>query len=123
MFVLLAIAVPVTLALRLCYRHSRGIEVCLHNVDSEPLHAGIVAVSSDVAPRMYTLADLAPNATVCVWVEPEGEASIDVTFRLPTGASKPILLDGYVESGYTGSISADVTASGARAIKRDIDFF
>lgn len=118
-----AIAVPTALAARFAYRHFRGIEVCVHNVDSEPLRAGQVAVTSSTAKKLYAIGDLAPNHKACVWIRPEGEADVSVTFATATGRSKPIVLDGYVESDNYGSIAADVTADGARGIKRDITIY
>ena len=106
-----------------CYRHLRGIEVCLSNVDTQPLRSGEVAVRSSLSTRTYPVGDLAPAASACIWVKADNEASVDVTFILTSGAPKVIPLNGYIESGYSGSISAEVTGEGARSIKADIDFF
>ncbi len=120
---LAALTVVVVLVLRGCYRHFRGIEVCLRNVDSQPLRSGVVAVRSSISTRTYAVGDLSPADKTCVWVNADNEASVDVTFTTQSGAPKVIPLNGYIEPGYSGWISADVTADGARTINKDIDFF
>jgi hypothetical protein len=121
--VLAWVSLVVGLVLHRCYRHFRGIEVCLHNVDTQPLHAGQVTVRSRVSARGYAIGDLTPAASSCVWVNADNEAAVEVTFTLPSGAPKVIPLNGYIEPGYSGWISAEVTAEGARSIKQDIDPF
>jgi hypothetical protein len=118
-----AVVVVLGLVVHRCYRHFRGIEVCLRNVDSHPLQSGEVAVRSSDSTRSYAIGDLAPAETACVWVKATNEASVDVTFTRPSGARKVIPLHGYIEPGYSGWISAEVTVDGARTIKEDIDFF
>ncbi|MBL0216568.1 MAG: hypothetical protein IPQ07_22130 [Myxococcales bacterium] len=121
--VLATVSLVVGLVLHRCYRHLRGIEVCLENVGSQPLRSGQVAVRSSISTRTFPVGDLTPAASACVWVEADNEAHVDVTFTLPSGALKVIPLHGYIEPGYSGWISAEVTSEGARSIKQDIDFF
>jgi hypothetical protein len=121
--VVAAVAVVVALVLHRCYRHFRGIEVCLRNVDTQPLHSGEVAVRSSISTRSYSVGDLAPASTACIWVSTDNEASVDVTFTTSNGASKVIPLNGYIEPGYSGWISAEVSADGARDVKDDIDLY
>jgi hypothetical protein len=120
---LAALTLVVALVLHRCYRHFRGIEVCLRNVDGQPLGSGQVAVRSSISNRTYPIGDLAPGDKTCVWVKADNEASVDVTFTTPSGAAKVMPLNGYIEPGYSGWISADVAADGARSINEDIDFF
>lgn len=120
---LATVSVVVGLALHRCYRHFRGIEVCLRNVDSRPLRSGEVAVRTSISTRLYAIGDLAPGDTACAWVKADNEASIDATFTTPSGAAKVIPLNGYIEPGYSGWLSAAVTAEGARTIDEDIDLF
>jgi hypothetical protein len=119
---LTAVAVIVALMARRCYRQSRGIEVCLHNVDTRPLRSGEVTVTSSRSTRRYAVGELAPRATGCVWVKADDEASVDVTFTTTSGAPITSQLDGYIEQGYWGWISADVAADGAREIKQDLHY-
>jgi len=121
--VVAAVAAVAAVVLHRCYRHFRGIEVCVRNVDTQPMHSGEVTVTSSLSTRRYSIGDLAPSNRSCVWVKADNEASVDVTFALPGDKSKTIPLDGYIEPGYSGSISAEVTAEGARDIKRDVDLF
>jgi hypothetical protein len=111
------------LGVRRCYRHFRGIEVCVRDVDTQPLRSGDVAVRTRSSTKSYALGDLAPTATACVWVKPDGESSVDVTFTVPSGAHETIPLNGYIEPGNNGWISADVTRDGARTIEEDINPF
>jgi hypothetical protein len=120
---LAAIGVVLGLAIHRCYRHFRGIKVCLHNVDSRPLRATDVVVRSRFSSRSYQIGDLTPGDTACVWVKANDEAGVITTFRTPSGASKVIELDGYVEQSYSGYISAEVTVEGEPTIDQDIDYF
>jgi hypothetical protein len=120
---LAALSVVVGLLVHRCYRHFRGIEVCLRNVDSRPLRRGEVAVRSDMSTTLYAIGDLAPAETACVWVKGASEASIDVTFTMPAGEVKVMPLNGYVEQSYSGWISADVAADGARNVQENIEFY
>jgi hypothetical protein len=121
--VMAAVVVVVGLMLHRAYRHFRGIEVCVRNVDNQPLRSGEVTVTSSLSTRRYSIGDLSPAGRSCVWVKADNEAGVDVTFAIPGDKSKTIPLDGYIEPGYSGSISAEVTAQGARDIKRDIEPF
>jgi hypothetical protein len=121
--VLAAVVVGVGLVLHRVYRHFRGIEVCVRNVDNQPLRSGEVNVTSSLSTRRYSIGDVAPSNKSCVWVKADNEASVDVTFAIPGNKSKTIPLDGYIEPGNSGSISAEVTAEGARDIKRDVDLY
>jgi hypothetical protein len=119
---LAAVSVVVGLVLHQCYQHYRGIEVCLRNVDSKPLRAGEVAVRSSISTRLYWVGDLAPGDRACVWVKPDNEASVDVTFTTQAGKAKVMPLNGYVEQTNRGWISADVASDGAQNVREDIRF-
>jgi hypothetical protein len=80
-------------------------------------------VRSSISTRTFPVGDLAPASEACVWVNADSEASVDVTFKMPSGAEKAIPLNGYIEQGYSGWISAEVTPEGARSIKKNIDMF
>jgi hypothetical protein len=121
--VLAAAAVAAAFLLHRVYRHFRGIEVCVRNVDSQPLRSGEVAVRTRRTARQYQLGDLGQGNKACVWVKADNEASVDVTFKTRNGESKVIPLHGYIEPGYSGWISAEVTAEGARDIKHDVDLY
>ena len=123
MVVLAAVIVLAGLVLRRCSRHVRGIEVCVQNVDRQPLRSGEVAVKSSLSTRRYTIGDLAQAHRACVWVKADKEASVDVTFKTPNGTSRVIPLSGYIEPGYSGWISAEVTGEGARSVHDDIDVY
>lgn len=118
-----ALTLVVAQVLHRCYRHFRGIEVCLRNVDGQPLGSGQVSVRSSISTRTYPVGDLAPGDKSCVWVKADDEASVDVTFTTPGGTATAMPLNGYIEPGYSGWISAEVTVAGARSIKENIDFF
>jgi len=121
LLVLATVVLVAGLVLHRCSRHFRGVEVCLHNVDSQPLRSGEVAVRSSLSTRLFEVGDLAPSATACVWVKADNEASVDVTFAMPGRAPEVIQLDGYIEPGYSGSISAEVTGDGARSVKNNVE--
>lgn len=113
----------VGLVLHRVYRHFRGIEVCVRNVDDQALRSGEVTVTSSLSTRRYSIGDLRKGRKACAWVKADNEASVAVTVKTPNGTSKVIPLHGYIEPGYSGWISAQVTADGARDIKHDIDFY
>ena len=118
-----ALAALATFVLYRCYRHLRGIEVCLHNVDSQPLRSVEVSAESSISTRWFAVGTLEPDETSCVWVKADHEATVRATFMTPSGTVTVVPLAGYVEQGYSGWISADVTAGGGRSIEQAIDFF
>jgi hypothetical protein len=80
-------------------------------------------VKSSLSTRSHRVGDLFPDETACVWVKADNEASIELTFMAPDGASKVIPLHGYFEPGESGWISAEVTVEGSRTIDSNIDPF
>lgn len=113
-----ALLVVAGFVLHRCYRHYRGIEVCVKNVDGQALLSGQVQVKATYSSRDYLIGDLAPGAEACVWVKADHESAVAVRFA---ASRKEIWLDGYIEPGYSGSISAEVTATGARSIRSHVD--
>lgn len=123
LLVLGGLLMVLALALHQCYRHFRGIEVCVHNVGTQTLRSSKVVVTSSISTRAYAVGDLPRDDTTCVWVKADSEASVDFRFTAPSGVSKATPLNGYIEPGYSGWISADVTVDGARAIEQKFDSF
>lgn len=114
------IAVLVSFCVHECYVRARGIQVCVRNVDTRPLHAEVVMASSQ-AKRAQPLGELASGKGACVWVEPVGEASIKLTVTNESG-SKSVTLEGYVEPSAHGSMTVDMSASEMRITERNVDY-
>jgi len=118
---LAVVALIVSFGIHECYVRMRGIQVCVRNVDSRPLR-GDVILSSSTANRAHSLGELAPGKGACVWVQPVGEATIELTLT-SEATSKTVEIEGYVETSAHGSISVDVTADGVRRIDRRVSDF
>lgn len=86
------------------YLH-RGLNVRIHNADAQALRSVVVRVTGN----SYLLGDLPPGSTVSVRVEPTGESSVHIEFQDSAGHSKSLNADVYLESGYQGTLSLDVT--------------
>jgi len=110
--VLLLALVGGGLAIRSCYLHRRGVEVRLRNVENIPLRSVTVAIRGD----SYAVGDLAPGATASVWVKPTSECTVEVSYASARGEVKPAPLGDYIEPGYGGWISADLTATEPRDV-------
>ena len=100
------------LAVRSCYQHRRGVEVRLSNVEPAPLRSVTVTVTGD----SVVIGELAPGATASVWVKPTAECHVEVSYAAATGDVKHVAVGDFVEPGFGGWISADLTATDARDV-------
>jgi len=69
-----------------------------------------------VTGHSYALGDLAARATTSVWVHPTGDSGVEVSVTDQAGQVKRLPEFGYIEPGYRGWISADLTSVGVRHI-------
>src|SRR5688572_13679738 len=65
-------------------------------------------VRVEVTGRAYAIGDLQPGESRSVRVRPKGESHIVLRYVDPNGATQAVTVDCYFESGYSGSIAADV---------------
>lgn len=79
------------------------VMVDLKNVGAEPMLGVVVHVTG----ASYPVGDLAPGASVRVPVQPKGESHVEIAHS--TG--QRLVVDCYLESGYTGTLEADVTSA------------
>lgn len=114
-----ALVVVVMIGARWCYRHTRGVEVRVHNVDQQPLHSVVVLVTG----RQYEIGDLAPGATDAVFVKPTSESGVAFSLVDRDGHQVHLNAGGYFEPGNTGAISVDINAHGARRVEQDIQLY
>jgi hypothetical protein len=91
------------------------------NVDSQRLLS--VVVTSSTLTQEEKIGDLSSGHRSCVWVNADNEASVSVSYRMQSGASIVVPLYGYIEPGYTGWISAEVSSNGAHTITEDVDSY
>jgi hypothetical protein len=115
--VLIAVVCVAVLGIRWYRQHSRGVEIRLHSVANSPLRSVTVAVTGN----SYALGDLAPGQTTSVWVAPTSESGVDVSFATASGGVKHAALSGYIEPGYSGWISADLTTNEAVNIEDHVE--
>jgi hypothetical protein len=116
---LAAVIVCGVLALRWCHQHSRGVEIRLHNVERSTLRSLKVSVTGN----SYPVGDLDPGATTSVWVKPTSESGVDVSFVTSAGQVTQVPVHGYIEPGYSGWISADLTTVGARNVEDHVELY
>lgn len=89
-----------------------GVTFSLSNV-------GITAMESvtvQVIGRSYPLGDLAPGSSKSIKVDPTGESHIELVFS----GTRRLTIDCYVESGYKGKITAEVTPEKVVSVKSDL---
>lgn len=65
-------------------------------------------VRVEVTGGAYPIGDLQPGEKRSVRVRPKGESHIVLRYADPDGATHAVDVDCYFESGYSGSIAADV---------------
>lgn len=81
-----------------------GIQVTIHNNDSQPLRSVVVHVTG----ASYNLGDIAPGASAQTAVHVTGESNLEVEFRDTNGQTQRLNAGGYFESGYRGTIQVTI---------------
>jgi hypothetical protein len=89
-----------------------GVTVNVKNVGNEPMIAVVVHVSSN----SYPVGNIVPGEMKSVVVKPHGETDV----RLEQQGHDPLVVDIYLESGYTGSVTAEITPTLVVNVRHDI---
>ena len=111
--------VAVVLAARWCYQHTRGVKIRVRSVDKQSLRSLAVRVTG----AHYEVGDLAPGATTSVYVKPSGDSGVTFSFKMADGAKKSTRETGYFEPGNSGTITVDLSGTGATIIDEKIEFY
>jgi hypothetical protein len=82
-----------------------GIRVTVTNVGSDPLRDAAVITPGE---RASPLGELQPGMVKSVLVWPRGTGQIELRFQNGLEQPTSLILDGYVESGYAGTIDVHV---------------
>ena len=93
------LAIPASLLIR-----TPGVKAVVTNTGTTAMRD----VSVEVTGRSYAIGDLQPGETRSVRVRPTGESNIVLRYVDPNGANQAVTVDCYFDSGYSGSITADV---------------
>lgn len=89
-----------------------GVTVNVKNVGNEPMIGVVVLVSSN----SYPVGNIVPGEMKSVVAKPHGETDV----RLEQQGHDPLVVDIYLESGYTGSVTAEVTPTSVVNMRHDI---
>lgn len=99
----LAVAVVVALLIGVRFLFQEGVTVTVRNVGSEPMIGVVVHVTGN----FYAIGDIASGESKVVKVKPRGDSHIELEHQ----GHPRLVLDCYFETGYNGSITAEVTVS------------
>lgn len=105
MIAIVAIATTV-----LFFRNQLTVE--LTNVGTEPMHGLVIHVTG----ASYSVGELAPGARKTIPVSPSGESHIE----LEQSSGRRLVVDCYFESGYSGTISAEVSFARVVSVKCNV---
>ena len=111
--------IALVLAARWFYQHTRGVQIRLRNVDKQPLRSLVVLVTGS----NYPLGDLAPGATTSVYVKPTGDSGVAFSFRTIDGAAQHTRETGYIEPENSGTMTIDLSRSGASILKEKLELY
>ena len=85
-----------------------GVAFTLENAGSKPLRTVVVKVTG----RSYELGEMAPGTIKMTTLHPAGESHIELEFS----PGRRLIIDCYIEPGYSGSIRAKVTSQAVVAV-------
>jgi hypothetical protein len=85
------------------------VKVTVRNVDPQQT---LRAVTVHVTGASYRIGDVLPGKSASVRVNARGESAVTINFVRPDGNLAAANVDCYLESGYRGSIRADLDATG-----------
>ena len=97
----LAVAVVVALLIGARFLFQEGVTLTIRNVGGEPMIGVVVHVTGN----SYAIGDIASGESKVVKVKPHGESHVELEHQ----GHPRLVLDCYFETGYSGSITAEVT--------------
>lgn len=101
------------IAIFIGWKRTSGVAFSLTNVGTVTMKA----VTVHVTGSSYLVGDLGPGATKKIDVNPAGESHIEVAFS----DSRRLIIDCYIEDGYGGRITAEVTPEKVISVKSMIE--
>lgn len=81
-----------------------GVTVTVHDAGTSPL----VDLQVHVTGKSYDLADIASGSMKKCRVNPTSESHVEISYRLPDGKTELHSVDCYFESGYRGTVDAEI---------------
>ena len=84
-----------------------GVTAIVKNTGTTPLSSAIVAVTG----KTYGIGDIPPNRSASVVVRPQGDSRMTIEYRDAAGTQYSLPVDCYLESGFRGSITVDVSGN------------
>ena len=97
-------------------RSLSGVKVEIVNLGP----AAMKNVSVDVTGGSYLVGDIPAGTSNWVKVKPRGESSVEIKHDDNTGKQHTLFIDTYIESGYSGKITAQVKNGKITLIKQNI---
>ncbi len=85
-----------------------GVTVAVRNSGATSLHDFHVHVTG----RTYELGDISSGAIKKCKVRPNGESHVEISYRLTDGTMRRHTVDCYFESGYRGTVDAEIGDGG-----------
>lgn len=84
-----------------------GVTATVKNSGSSPLNGVVVIVTG----KTYSAGNIQPGQSVSVVVNPQGASQLTIEYSDPTGIQHSLPVDCYFESGYSGSITVEVSTN------------
>lgn len=88
------------------------LTVVIKNVGAEPMRGVVVHVTG----ASYPVGVLAPDARKTIVVQPKGESHVEIE----QSPGQRLVVDCYFESGYSGTVTANVTPDKVIAVKSEV---
>jgi hypothetical protein len=107
LFIGLAIVVATSLVLP-----AAGVTVVVANVGTEPMREVVVHVTG----ASYPIGELAPGARASVVAKPKGDSHVEIG----QSSGPRLIVDCYFESGYSGTVTAEVTSVKVLAVNSEV---
>jgi hypothetical protein len=81
-----------------------GVTVTVHNGGISPL----VGLQVHVTGKSYDLGNITSGSTKKCKVSPTSESHVEISYQLPDGTTRRHTVDCYFESGYRGTVEAEI---------------
>jgi hypothetical protein len=98
------------------YFLNRGIRVGVRNSDTRTLRSVVVHVTGN----SYPIGDLPPGEARSVRVKAKGESHVEISFQDEAGKPRTLVAGCYFESGYRGTVKAEIDSEKVRKVEADV---